>query len=67
MEKKKPTDPLQFDKRVTHRFVANGKMTNKELDAHLQNLPDLSEQCEDIADMVYEHVNEGHGSERDNA
>lgn len=67
MEKKKQTDPLQFDKRVMHRFVGNGKMTNKELETHLQNLPDLSEQCDDIAEIVYEHSNESHGSDRDNA
>ena len=58
MDKKKPTDPLQFDKRVMQRFVANGKMTNKELDTHLENLPDLAEQCEDISEIVYEHFNE---------
>jgi hypothetical protein len=55
MEKKKHIDPLQFDKRVMQRFVANGKTTNKELDAHLANLPDMAEHCEDISETVYEH------------
>lgn len=63
MEKKK-IDPLQFDKRVMQRFVTSGKMTAKDLEAHLEALPDLADQCEDIAEVVYEHFNEGESSER---
>ncbi len=57
MEKKK-VDPMQFDKRVMQRFVTSGKMTNKELEAHLAALPDLSEQCDDIADVIFEDKHE---------
>lgn len=63
MEKKKTQDPLQFDKRVMQRFVNNGTMTFKELDAHLSALPDLADQCEDIAEVVYEHFKDGEGRE----
>jgi hypothetical protein len=63
MEKKKNIDPLQFDKRVMQRFVTNGKMTNKELESHLQHLPDLAEQCEDISEVVYEHFKDGEGND----
>jgi hypothetical protein len=62
MEKKKSIDPLQFDKRVMQRFVANGKMTSKELDSHLEALPDMTDACDDIAEMVYEQG----GKESDN-
>ena len=64
MDKKKPADPLQFDKRVMQRFVANGKMTNKELETHLENLPDLAEQCDDISENVYERFKEMDPNER---
>ena len=57
-KKNKKLDTLQFDKRVMHRFVGNGKITNKELDAHLDSLVDLQENCEDISELVYEHFNE---------
>ena len=39
-------------------------MTNKELESHLQNLPDLAEQCEDIAEIVYDHVGESEDTDR---
>lgn len=64
MEKKKPADPLQFDKRVMQRFVTSGKMTNKDLDTHLDNLPDLAEECEDISETVYERFKEVDPNER---
>lgn len=67
MEKKKSVDPLQFDKRVMQRFVTSGKMTSKELETHLANLPDLSDQCDDIAEMVYDDANEGQSAERKHA
>lgn len=44
---------LQFDKRVMHRFVAEGKMKQEELEQHLEQLPDLTESCSDIADTIY--------------
>ena len=58
MDKKKLVDSLQFDKRVMHRFVGSGKISNKELGAHLDKLPDLQDQCEDISEIVYEHFKE---------
>lgn len=67
MDKKKQVDPLQFDKRVMHRFVGNGKMTNKELETHLQELPDLAENCEDISETVYEHFKDNTEQNRDRA
>lgn len=51
----KKKDVLQFDKRVMHRYVTEGKTTHTELEAHLNALPDLSEQCEDIAELIYGH------------
>ncbi|MBH2006115.1 MAG: hypothetical protein I8H75_02035 [Myxococcaceae bacterium] len=53
MAEKKKIDPLQFDKRVMHRFVTNQKMTQKELQQHLQALPDLAQQADDISGRVY--------------
>ena len=44
---------LQFDKRVMHRFVSEGKMKQEELEKHLEELPDLTEACSDIADMIF--------------
>jgi|GEM_PF-6775923 len=67
MEKKKHVDPLQFDKRVMQRFVTSGKMTGKELETHLAELPDMSDQCDDIADIVYEAEHEGASSEKKSA
>ena len=64
MDKKKTVDPLQFDKRVMQRFVNSGKMTNKEREEHLENLPDLADQCEDIAEEVYERFKEIDPNER---
>lgn len=61
MEKKKSIDPLQFDKRVMQRFVTSGKMTSKDVEHHLEALPDLAEKCEDISEVVYEHFNDGDG------
>ena len=55
-------DPLQFDKRVMQRFIKDGKMTKKELEAHIEALPDLAEECEDIAEEVYERFNEADSS-----
>lgn len=51
-------DPLQFDKRVMQRFIADGKMTKEELEAHIENLPDMADECDDIAEEVYERFKE---------
>ena len=53
MAENKKVNPLQFDKRVMHRFVQSQKITRAEAEKHLANLPDMSEQGEDIAPKVY--------------
>jgi hypothetical protein len=53
MAENKKVDPLQFDKRVMHRFVQAQKITRQEAEKHLENLPDMSEQGEDIAPKIY--------------
>lgn len=53
MADNKKVNPLQFDKRVMHRFVQAQKMTRQDVDKYLTNLPDVSEQGEDIAPKVY--------------
>jgi hypothetical protein len=49
----KRNDVLQYDKRVMHRYVTEGQMTQKEVEKYFAGLPDLSEECEDIADSIY--------------
>ncbi|MES2503630.1 MAG: hypothetical protein V4534_02005 [Myxococcota bacterium] len=61
MTDKKKNDPLQFDKRVMHRFVQNHKMTAAEVQQHLTKLPDLESQSEDIASRIFTEK-KGHGS-----
>ena len=61
MTENKKNDPLQFDKRVMHRFVQNKKMSSKELDQHLTKLPDLESQSEDIAPRIFVEK-KGHGA-----
>ncbi|MEI6789673.1 MAG: hypothetical protein WCK42_00645 [Myxococcaceae bacterium] len=53
MADKKKVNPLQFDKRVMHRFVQERKMTRPDAEKHLADLPDLSSQADDIAPKIY--------------
>lgn len=53
MSTNKKVNPIQFDKRVMHRFIQSKKMTLQEADKHLAQLPDLSEQAEDISCKIY--------------
>ncbi len=52
-EKPKKSIPLLFDKRVLARNVATGKVSSKEVEEHLENLVDMQDNCEDIADQIY--------------
>lgn len=52
--KHEPTELLPYDKRVMHRFVAEGKIQAEDAKKYLENLPDLSDQCVDIADEIFE-------------
>ena len=53
MAEKKKVDPLQFDKRVMHRFVQEQKISRKDAEKYLADLPDMSAQGEDIAPKIY--------------
>ncbi len=61
MQEKKKMDPMLFDKRVMHRNVAEGKVSQNEMEEHLHKLPDLEDQCEDIAPMIFADI-EGMGN-----
>jgi hypothetical protein len=41
-------DPKLLDKRVVHRYVRKGRLDDKELQRHLEALPDLAEQAEEV-------------------
>ena len=49
----KKVDDLKYDKRVMHRYLSEGKINQKEAEQHLETLPDLAEQCDDIAEIIY--------------
>lgn len=53
MADNKKVNPLQFDKRVMHRFVQEQKISRKDAEKYLADLPDLSAQSEDIAPKIY--------------
>lgn len=53
MAENKKTNPLWFDKRVMHRFVQNKKLSPKDAEKYLANLPDTSAQGEDIVPKIY--------------
>ena len=55
---KTQNDFLQYDKRVMHRFVAEGKLTAEKAQEYLAALPDLADQCEDIANEIYSDLPE---------
>lgn len=60
MPENKKVNPLQFDKRVMHRFVQNLKMSSQDLERYLNKLPDLESQSEDIAPKIFSEK-KGHG------
>lgn len=53
MAENKKINPLQFDKRVMDRFVQNQKISRKEAEKYLAELPDLSVRADDISSKVY--------------
>lgn len=53
MADNKKINPLQFDKRVMHRFVQEHKISRKEAEKYLADLPDMSAQGEDITPKIY--------------
>lgn len=54
-QKSNDTDP-RLDKRVVDRLVSRGAVTKAELEKHLAGLKDVSDQAENIADIVYGQV-----------
>lgn len=54
-EKKKKSDSndATMDKRVLERMVQRGAVSRGDVEAHMKNLPDLTEQADNIADKVY--------------
>jgi hypothetical protein len=44
---------IQLDKRTIDRQLARGAVTPSEYEAYLANLPDLAEQADNIASIVY--------------
>ncbi len=56
MATKKNTEALSnnlLDKRLVERQIARGKLSQAELDKHLQGLADLGDKAENIAGIVY--------------
>lgn len=49
----KKVDDLKYDKRVMHRYLSEGKISQKEAEQYLEHLPDLADQCHDIAEAIY--------------
>jgi len=43
-----------FDRRIIERNIARGRLTQKEYDEHLSNLPDETDKAEDITVEVKE-------------
>ena len=41
-------DPKLLDRRVVQRYVKKGRLEEKELQRHLDALPDLAEQAEEV-------------------
>lgn len=41
-------DLKKVDVRTAHRYVAKGKLTQKEYEAHLASLPDLAEESDSV-------------------
>ncbi|MBP7844178.1 MAG: hypothetical protein KA116_05140 [Proteobacteria bacterium] len=59
-----PVYPNLFDKRVVSRNLASGKITQKQLDEHLKNIPDESDTCDKLNyDEVIHSDNSSSGRE----
>jgi hypothetical protein len=43
-----PIDPRLLDKRVSHRYLRKGRLDEREYQRHLEALPDLADQAEDV-------------------
>lgn len=51
---KKPDNSMgTLDKRITERMVARGALSRTDVENHLKNLPDLTDQADNIADKIY--------------
>lgn len=55
MSDKKTTDKpaIVMDKRLIDRQIERGNLSRDELDQHLKALPDLEEQADNIAGVIY--------------
>ncbi len=51
--KKKKLDATTYDKRTVERYVQRGVLSRADVETHLKNLPDLEEQADNIAEMIY--------------
>ena len=47
---------LKHDKRVVDRFIQQSKVNLKDHNKYLENLSDLSEECEDIAEDIFSSI-----------
>ncbi len=52
MPKEKAND-LKFDNRITQRQIRAGRLDRKEFEQHVNALPDLKDQCEEISPEIY--------------
>ena len=51
---KKPDNTMgTLDKRIMERMVSRGALSRTDVENHMKNLPDLTEQCDNIADKIY--------------
>jgi len=53
MPEKKKLNAENVDKRVMNRMIREGRLGQTDVESYLGKLPDLSGQCEDIADTVF--------------
>ena len=51
---KKPDNTMgTLDKRIMDRMVSRGALSRTEVENHMKNLPDLTDQADNIADKIY--------------
>lgn len=53
MNEEHKIDPLQFDKRVIHRFIKNGELSELDIKNYLEKLPDLKDESDDAITKNY--------------
>jgi hypothetical protein len=46
-------EEVLFDKRIIHRQLKEGRISRKDLDSRMKNLPDMEGESEDIAGSVF--------------